>query len=189
MAPNPVGGVEAIISHFIVDRFRVPAAHAPMINVKDLALERAIVDARGAGELASASGLACVLLGLVRAPQIAPRPGSRIRDVVNINNLVAVVAPSGCLGGIPVLFAERAGIPVVAVEGNETLLGATGQQLKLKQVVEVGSYAEAAGVLLAWRRGLSLQSLIRPLSTLRRPDTAAREPTLVEAPTEVSVTV
>jgi len=96
-APNPVGGVEAILSHFIVNHFRVPAAHAPMMNTRDLPLQEAVVDARGAGEMASLSGLACVLLGLARAPQIAPSPGRLTRDVVNVNNLLAVVAPASCL--------------------------------------------------------------------------------------------
>ena len=166
-APNPVGGVEAIISHFIVNRFRVPAAHAPLLNVKDLALESPIVDARGAGEFASASGLACVLLGLARAPQIAPRPGSRVRDVLNLNNVVAVVAPASCLGGIPSLFAARCGVATIAVRDNETILGVTGEAMGLDKVIAVGSYAEAAGVLLALARGISLQSLVRPLATLR----------------------
>jgi hypothetical protein len=184
-APNPVGGVEAIISHFIVNRFRVPAAHGPLLNLKDLALESPVVDARGAGEFASASGLACVLLGLARAPQIAPRPGTRIRDVININNVVAVIAPATCLGGIPTLFAARYGIPTIAVRGNETILGVTRDALGLDCVIEVGGYAEAAGVLLALKRGISLQSLVRPLSTLRYPP-RAHDPE-VEEPVEVPV--
>ncbi|MGH9361813.1 MAG: DUF3326 domain-containing protein, partial [Thermoanaerobaculia bacterium] len=119
-APNPVGGVEAIISHFIVNRFRVPSAHAPLLNVKELALESPIVDARGAGEFASTSGLACVLLGLARAPRITARPGTPIRDVINLNNLLAVIAPASCLGGIPTLFAARFGLATIAVRENET---------------------------------------------------------------------
>lgn len=166
-APNPVGGVEAIISHFIVNRFRVPAAHAPMINLKELALESPVVDARGAGEFSSVSGLACVLMGLTKAPQIAPRPGTRVRDIVNLNNVVAVIAPASCLGGIPTLFAARYGIPTIAVRGNETILSVTRQDLGLENVIEVGSYAEAAGVLMALEQGIALQTIMRPLPTLR----------------------
>ncbi len=36
--PNPVGGAEAVISHLICRRYQIPAAHAPMINFKDLEL-------------------------------------------------------------------------------------------------------------------------------------------------------
>jgi len=166
-AANPVGGVEAIISHSVVNRFRVPAAHAPLANVRNLALESAVVDARGAGEMASTSGLACVLIGLARAPQISPPPAGRSREILNLNNVLAVVAPANCMGGIPALFAHRAGIPVIAVAGNETLLGVTAEQLGMAGVLHAGSYAEAAGLLLALRHGLAPASLVRPLATLR----------------------
>lgn len=182
-APNPVGGVEAILSHFIVNHFRVPAAHAPMINTRDLPLQDAVVDARGAGEMASLSGLACVLLGLARAPQIVPRPGRLTRDAVNINNLLAVVAPASCLGGIPTLFADRMQVPTIAVRSNESILDVTARRLGLRHVIEVESYAEAAGMLLALRVGISPETVLRPLATLRhaaRPEEAG-EPALAAA--------
>jgi hypothetical protein len=166
--PNPMGGVEAIISHWIVQNFRLPAAHAPMVNCHgDLALTNQVVDARGAGEMSSQSGLACTLVGLSRAPQIGLESGARIADVVNVHNLLAVVAPASCLGGIPALYAERHAIPIVAVRGNRTVLDVTGRKLGLGHVIEVESYAEAAGILLALRRGLDVRSLVRPLETLR----------------------
>jgi hypothetical protein len=165
--PNPVGGAEAILSHLVVRHFRVPAAHAPLLNVKDLALADRVVDARGAGEFASASGLACVLVGLGRAPQIDPAGKGAIADVINRGNVLALVTPASCLGGIPALYAQRAGIPILAVSGNETILGVTAAALELPGVFEVASYAEAAGLVLALRQGISLQSLTRPLKTLR----------------------
>lgn len=165
--PNPLGGVEAVISHLIVNQFQVPAAHAPTINCKDMPLTEAIVDARGAGEMGSVSGLACTLIGLKRAPQISPQRGSRSADAINVNNLMAVVAPSGCLGGIPAIYANRLGVPIVAVHENRTILGVTGSKLGIKNVIEVRNYAEAAGVLLALRRGIHLDTVSRPLKTFR----------------------
>jgi len=183
-APNPVGGVEAILSHYIVSHFGLPAAHAPMINPRDLPLHEAVVDARGAGEMASVSGLACVLLGLMQAPRIAPRPGRPTRGAVNVNNLLAVVAPAGCLGGIPMLFADRLQVPTIAVRGNESILDVSARQLGLRHVIEVASYAEAAGILLALRMGISPAALVRPLATLRRVTrtSQAEEPVLAGAP-------
>ncbi|HEX2254274.1 MAG TPA: DUF3326 domain-containing protein, partial [Thermoanaerobaculia bacterium] len=163
--PNPVGGVEAVLSHLVVGRYRLPAAHAPMVNVKELDLEDDVVDARGAGEMASWSGLACVLIGLARAPRLEPR--GRVRDAIGVENVVAVVAPASCLGGPPVIHAQHHGIPVIAVHGNETILDVTAERLGLRGVVEVGNYAEAAGVLLALTRGISLDTIYRPLETLR----------------------
>lgn len=163
--PNPLGGVEAIISHLIVNEFRVPAAHAPMINRKDLALVDPVVDARGAGEMSSPSGLACILLGLAKAPRI--RREGRIRDAVNVNNLQAVVAPASCLGGIPALYAAEQGVPIVAVAENGTVLDVHAEKVGLDGVVQVRNYAEAAGVLLALRHGIALPSITRPLKTVR----------------------
>lgn len=165
--PNPVGGVEAIISHLIVRNFRVPAAHAPLLNIKNLELQHPVVDARGAGEFASASGLACVLIGLQRAPRLERgRPGA-IADAINRNNVLAMVCPASCLGGLPVFDASLAGIPIIAVRENTTILEVNAPSLPLAGVVEAASYAEAAGILLALRQGISLASVSRPLLTLR----------------------
>jgi hypothetical protein len=133
-----------------------------------------VVDARGGGEMASVSGLACVLIGLRRAPQIERTPRLRAADVVNINNVMAVVAPAGCLGGIPVLCAVDRGIPVIAVAANETILDVSRTALGIENgVIEARSYAEAAGLLLALRRGISIDSITRPLKTLRHRRTVA----------------
>ena len=165
--PNPVGGAEAVISHLITGKYKIPAAHAPMINVKEMELNSGVVDARGAGEFASVSGLACVLIGLRRAPQISMTNRSRIRDAVNVNNLTAVVAPATALGGVPMLYAARYGIPVIAVKNNNTILDVTQEGLKMKNVIEVNNYPEAAGILQALRNGISISSIYRPLETLR----------------------
>ncbi|MCI0663066.1 MAG: DUF3326 domain-containing protein [Acidobacteria bacterium] len=164
---NPVGGVEAVISHLITRRFHLPAAHAPLLNIKQLDLTHNIVDARGAGEMASISGLACVLIGLQRAPQIKLHSYCRVADIINVNNLMAVVTPAGCLGSIPVLSTRKYKIPVIAVQENETILNITQPKVRLNNVVEVSNYAEAAGVLMALKKGISIDSISRPLRTLR----------------------
>jgi len=165
--PNPVGGVEAIISYSINRRFQMPAAHAPMLNVKQLDLRQKIVDARGAGEMASLSGLACILVGLQRAPQIKAGTNGRVSEILNVDNLVAVVAPATCLGGLPVLYAQKYDLPVIAVRENTTILKVTREEMGLGNIIEVGNYAEAAGVILALKNGISLESVSRPLATLR----------------------
>ena len=165
--PNPLGGVEAVISHLLVNRFRLPAAHAPMINCKDLELTHSIVDARGAGEMASVSGLACVLIGLRRAPQLSARRCFRPADVVSSRNVLALVSPSTSLGGIPAIYAHKHGIPIVAVRENRSIMGVSAAKLGFDNVIEVENYLEAAGVLLAIRQGISLDTVRRPLPTLR----------------------
>jgi hypothetical protein len=163
--PNPVGGAEAVVSHLITSTLRVPAAHAPMINFKAMPLLHKVVDARGAGEFVSASGLACVLVGLRRAPQTL-RGTQRITDAISIRNVVAVVAPATALGGIPVLHARRERIPVIAVKGNGTILDVSADALGLRGVVEADDYVEAAGAIMALRHGIPLEAVRRPLTTL-----------------------
>jgi len=165
--PNPTGGAEAIISHLISEKYRIPAAHAPMINIKEMALKSNIVDARGAGEFSSVSGLACILVGLSKAPQLARNNRYRIKDVIGIDNLVAVVAPASTLGGIPMLCAQGYNIPIIAVRENNTILDVTGDKLNLKNVYEVHNYLEAAGMVQALGKGISIDTLHRPLETLR----------------------
>lgn len=165
--PNPLGGVEAVISHLVVNQFQVPAAHAPMINCKELELAHDIVDARGAGEMASVSGLACTLIGLRRAPQIRRDRAFHSADVVNVGNVLALVSPASSLGGIPAIYAHKHGIPIVAVHENRTIMEVPGERLGLKNVIEAQNYVEAAGVLLALKKGIALESVRRPLPTLR----------------------
>lgn len=165
--PNPLGGVEAVISHLLVNRFHRPAAHAPMINCKDLELTHSIVDARGAGEMASVSGLACVLIGLRRAPQLSAQHCFRPADVVSVHNVLAVVSPSTSLGGIPAIYANKHGLPIVAVHENKSIMGVSAASLGFTNVIEVDNYLEAAGVLVAIRQGISLDTVRRPLPTLR----------------------
>jgi hypothetical protein len=167
-----------VISYLITNRYRVPAAHAPLTNTHDLDLTDKIVDARGAGEFSSASGLACILIGLRKAPQISPR-FSRVADIVNINNVLAVVVPATALGGIPPLHAQRKGVPVIAVRDNRTVLNVTSAEIKLDDVIEVENYAEAAGVVMALRQGISLEAVARPLRTLRYSSSAANDGPIV----------
>lgn len=167
--PNPVGGAEAILSHLVVRTLGVPCAHAPMVNFKELDLDHPVVDARSAGELVSASGVACVLIGLGRAPQLSRNAaGCRTTDEVSADDIVAVVAPADALGGIPVLEALRRRVPVLAVRDNSTILDVTAGNLGLPGVTEVASYAEAAGLILALRSGINLESISRPMRTLGR---------------------
>src|SRR6185295_14193260 len=120
-----------IISYLVTSRYHLPCAHAPLINIKQLDLKHNVVDARAAGEMSSESGLACILIGLRNAPQIIAKPDRRVSDVININNLLAIVTPDSCLGGIPAIYAQRYNIPVIAVKENRTILDVTHEKIAL----------------------------------------------------------
>jgi hypothetical protein len=147
-----------------------------MINHRDFDLIDPVVDARGAGEIASESGLACVLIGLHKAPQLHTENCFGQYDALSRNNLLAVVAPASSLGGIPMMEATRRGIPLIAVKDNTTLLEAGKEPLSMDNVIEVENYPEAAGIIMALKKGISLASLKRPLKTLKPKAQATPEP-------------
>lgn len=98
---------------------------------------------------------------LERLDHVAPH-------LVTLNSVGAVVMPASCLGGIPALAAEYSDIPLIAVEENGTLLSVTNEGMRMRNVIHVKSYLEAAGVILALERGLSLESLRRPIACSTR---------------------
>jgi hypothetical protein len=167
--PNPSGGVEAIITHLISKIFRVPTAHAPLPYYADVK-ERGTHNPRASAEFISTPHYLCVLKGLARAPRLVSieRLDAVAAHLVSLNNVGAVVMPASCLGGIPALAAEYSNIPLIAVEENQTLLAVTNEEMRMRNVITVRSYLEAAGVVLALRQGISLESLRRPIHCATR---------------------
>ncbi len=152
-----LAGAEAVISHLLSSHLRVPCAHAPALAAlpPDPAL-----DARAAAEEIGHTFLPCVLVGLSRAPDLVPLPlASRHAQtsLLMADQLGAVVAPVGALGGEAVLASADRGVPLIVVTGNSCVLQVEGGALGLP-VVEARSYAEAAGLVLALREGLALET-------------------------------
>ncbi len=158
-SPNPYGGTEAIISHYLSKKYNLPSAHAPMLNSKEIGelFTKGLVDSRAAAEVISPAYLGSVLQGLHKAPQ----PIEIEKADIKLKDVSAIVVPSSCLGGIPMLSAEKHKIPIIAVKENKTILDVTNVKLKLKNVIEVENYLEAVGVLLSVREGISLKTLRR----------------------------
>lgn len=113
---DPVGGVEAIISHYISKEFSVPCAHAPAFD--DITIPTEIVDKRCSAEYITPTFLPCILIGLNQAPKLT-------KSGININDLDFLVVPYNSIGGIPVLEATKRGIKVFAVKENNTVLNVT----------------------------------------------------------------
>jgi hypothetical protein len=169
--PNPSGGVEAIITHMVSTLFRVPTAHAPLPYYQHL--KRGVGrDPRASAEFISTPHYISVLKGLAKAPRPVPirSLSGAHADMITVNNVGAVVLPASCLGGIPALAAEFSDIPVIAVTENRTILDVTNARMHMANVIPVSSYLEAAGVILALRHGISIESLRRPIGPARRLD-------------------
>ena len=158
---DALAGAEAVISHLLVKHLQLPCAHAPALEPLPLDPQ---LDPRAAGEELGYTFLACVLVGLSRAPDLVP-VGLSSGDL-SVDQLGAVVVPDGALGGEAVLACLERGVPLITVE-NPSVLSVTAEQLGLDgTVLHARSYGEAAGLVLALREGLAPVSLDRPLPAL-----------------------
>jgi hypothetical protein len=126
------------------------------------------LDPRAAGEELGYTFLACVLVGLSRAPDVV-LDGFRAGDL-SVDQLGAVVVPDGALGGEAVLACLERNVPLITV-ANSSVLSVTAELLGLGgTLLSARNYAEAAGFVLALREGVSPASLDRPLPPLQRLD-------------------
>lgn len=133
---DPVGGVEAIISHYISKELKVPCAHSPAFD--DLEITTELIDGKSASEYITPTFLPCILLGLNQAPKLAKHGGISIKD------LDFLVMPYNCLGSTPVFECLKRGIPVYAIEENKTILDVTKQKIfpKADGITLVKSYRD-----------------------------------------------
>lgn len=162
--PNPSGVIEAILTHLVSKVFRVPCAHAPLPYYQEVK-DRSTDNPRASAEFISTPHYFSVLKGLARAPRLIAiddldHPPA---ECLTVSSIGAIVVPGTALGGLPALAAEFHGIPLIAVQENTTILAMTADRLGMQEVIEVKSYLEAAGVILALRSGISLESLRRPI--------------------------
>ncbi len=124
---DPVGGVEAILSHYISKELNVPCAHSPAF--KDYQISSDAVDARAASEYITPTFLPCILIGLNNAPKLSGYGG------ISIENLDYLVMPYDALGAIPVFEALKNNIPVLAVKENVTALNVVSEKISSSIIV------------------------------------------------------
>ena len=160
---DALAGAEAVISHLLVRHLQMPCAHAPALAPLPLDPQ---LDPRAAAEELGYTFLACVLVGLSRAPDLIDTSAALPGDV-RASQIGAAVVSEGALGGEAVLACVERGIPVISV-ANPSLLSVTSKVLGLSSgVFQASSYAEAAGLLVALREGISPAALGRPLPPLQ----------------------
>ena len=114
---DPVGGVEAIISHYISKELRVPCAHAPAFS--DFSITSTIVDPRCSAEFITPTFLPCILLGLNNAPIL---DYEKNENSVSIKDVKFLITPYNCLGGIPILEMHKLNKKIFAIKENNTVL-------------------------------------------------------------------
>lgn len=131
LGTDPVGGIEAVLSHYISKELKVPCAHSPAF--KDYSISPYLVNPKSASEYITPTFLPCILLGLSNAPLIG--------GDIDISQLDYLVMPYNCLGSIPVYEAVKRNIPVYAVKENNTVLDVTNENLhKAENIILVETY-------------------------------------------------
>lgn len=138
---DPVGGVEAIISHYLSRELLVPVAHAPAFE--DISISTKIVNPKSSAEYITPTFLPCILIGLSQAPKLLPQENDMANNsFIKIEDLKFLVMPYNSLGSIPVFEAVRKGIKVYAIKENESVLNVTKQKLLFDSIIEVNTYNE-----------------------------------------------
>ena len=130
---DPVGGVEAIISHYISKELKIPCAHAPAFD--DITISTDIVDSRCSAEYITPTFLPCILIGLSQAPKLSQTEG------IGIDDTDFLVVPYNALGGIPVLEMIKRNKIVYAIKENKSVLDVTPDMLGINCIV-LESYQE-----------------------------------------------
>lgn len=123
---DPVGGVEAIISHFISKEFMIPCAHAPAFN--DYSISTNIVDSRCAAEYITPTFLPCILIGLSQAPLIK----TYSKNNITVDNIDFLIVPHNAIGSIPVLEMHKRGKTIYAIKENNTVINVTPMNFQIK---------------------------------------------------------
>ncbi len=174
-----LAGAEAVISHLLVRYLSIPCAHAPALNPLPIDDD---LDPRVAGEELGHTFLACVLVGLSRAPDLIEIEENiqiknlrMLSNALTIDDVNAVVAPQGALGGEAVLACIERGITIIAVENpgvmsissyDLDLNDAIKKNCEIEQVITAKNYLEASGLILSMREGISVESLRRPIKQI-----------------------
>ena len=140
---DPVGGVEAILSHYISKHYKIPCAHSPAFV--DYTIYPDIVNPKSASEYITPTFLPCILLGLSQAPKIITDQNIGI----NIKDVDFLVMPHNALGSVPVLEAQQRNIPTYAIRENSSELDITKEKLfKTSNIIEVDTYEECLNQIL-----------------------------------------
>ena len=163
---DAIGGVEALISHLVTKRLRVPCAHAPALGPLDA--DEALSPRNCAEELGH-TFLPCVLNNLARAPALLDGSERPLPGDIWAADLDAIVVPAGACGGpaAMALLRDPSRCLVVAVEENTCALDVSAAQLRSEGVIVVRSYTEALGLLAAHKAGVNPACLTADVASIR----------------------
>lgn len=129
-----VGGVEAVISHFLSKNLKCPCVHAPAFS--DVTIKDRIVNPKVSSEYITPTFLPCLMFGLQNAPLYG-----EIGEGISYKNLHSIILPHNSLGSALVFDAAKNRIPIYAVQENSTVLNINKYAINLQNVIiDIESY-------------------------------------------------
>lgn len=143
-----VGGVEAIISHYLTEKLMCPCVHAPAFE--DVSITGRLVDPKVSAEYITPTFLPCLMFGLKNAPLLNDTKNCDMcykpddsGHYITCRDLHSVVVPHDALGSSVVLDSIEQGIKVFAVKENKTVLNVNKYAIgKQNDIIEVDSYED-----------------------------------------------
>jgi len=122
---DPIGGIEAVLSHLITREFNIPCAHAPAFS--DIEISEKIEHPKVSAEMISSTYLPCIMQGLSMAPEIFPNSKGKIKN----KDVKYLIVPYDALGSAAVLSSYENNIKLLTVK-NKTVLNVTVDKLNIK---------------------------------------------------------
>ena len=136
-----VGGVEAIISHYLTKELLCPCVHAPAFA--DTSISTHVVDFKVSAEYITPTFLPCLLFGLKNAPLLKCLKNSDSGNCYTYKDLHSISVPYNSLGSATVLDAIKNKIPVCAIKENKTVLDIDMYSInKQSDILDLKSYDE-----------------------------------------------
>ena len=160
---DPIGAIEAKISHMVSRQFLLPSAHAPVF---DTPFEHeGVVAPRVAAEHLGNTYLASVFKCLQHSPLIIPAASAlkllhsdytapaalklkASAEDIRVSDLSNLVVPYDCCNAVPMIESSNHEIELLTVLNNQTVLDDPADFYAIPHRV-VNNYLEAAGYLLA----------------------------------------
>ncbi|OUL19072.1 hypothetical protein BV378_34040 [Nostoc sp. RF31YmG] len=163
---DPLAGAEAVISHLIVRTFQIPCAHSPALAS---APPDPDLSPRSAAEELGYTFLPCVLVGLSRAPQfiIEKETIKYLSEDIWADQIDAAIIPATACGSSAILSLNQKRCQIITIEDNKTQIQVPPQPLKIKPI-QVNSYLEAVGVLVAHKAGVDPSALRPQINSLQQ---------------------
>ena len=139
--------------------FKIPCAHAPALSP---ATPDYHLSPLSAAEEIGYTFLPSVLVGLNHAPQfIVNREFTNsLQTDIWADEVDAVIVPANACGSSALLSLSQKKCQIITVTENKTLIQVTAPALGIKSI-QVNSYLEATGLLVAHKAGINPYSLTR----------------------------